>query len=104
MGTVTYQYGINQEEYMELTEHVYESLTLIKMLSPPDPEILEQKKVKLNRKTNFQKAIVFDLDETLAHCTHSDTKEKQDASEVFLDVPRKAGGFLKAGFNLRSDY
>ena len=48
--------------------------------------------------------MVFDLDETLAHCTFNDGSEKRAQSDIFLDIPKKSGGKLTAGFNLRKGY
>lgn len=60
--------------------------------------------VTLKRKTNFDKAIVFDLDETLAHCTFNDGSDKWAESQIFLYIPKKTGGTMKAGFNLRPGF
>ena len=48
--------------------------------------------------------MVFDLDETLAHCTFNDGKEKRAESDIFLNIPKKSGGHLQAGFNLRKGF
>ena len=87
-----------------MIEHTFKSLQMIQTLETVSEEEIAGKKVRLDRKTNFDKAIVFDLDETLAHCTFNDGKEKRAESDIFLDIPKKSGGLLKAGFNLRRGY
>lgn len=43
--------------------------------------------------------LLFDLDETLAHCVrHKNVMKEPD---VFLDVKTPTGKVLKAGFNIR---
>lgn len=101
MGSVTYPYGIEPEEQEEMIEHTFSSLQMIQSLTPISESEIEPKKIFLQKKTNFSKAIVFDLDETLAHCTFKDEREKRHQSEVFLEIPNKNGGKINVGFNLR---
>ena len=69
-------------------------------MKAPDQSIVDSKKVKLQRKTGHRKVIIFDLDETLVHCTHRDADPSK--ADVFLDIvtPKST---VKAGFNIRLD-
>ncbi len=50
-------------------------------------------------KTGTKKLLIFDLDETLAHCVR---KEKSDSpSDVYLPITMKSGRQLNPGFNIR---
>jgi TFIIF-interacting CTD phosphatase-like protein len=46
-----------------------------------------------------RKLIIFDLDETLAHCVRHNNPIKEP--DVFLQVPTPSGKLLNAGFNIR---
>lgn len=76
MGSVTHQYGILDDEYQELIDHIVNYLDMLKDI-PEHQDQIQAKKVKLERKTKHQKMIVFDLDETLAHTTLNDSLAKQ---------------------------
>lgn len=71
MGSVTYQYGILDNEYQELIDHIVNFLDELKDI-PEHVDQIQEKKVRLERKTAHEKIIVFDLDETLAHSTVHD--------------------------------
>lgn len=51
------------------------------------------------KKPHTKKVILFDLDETLAHCVRHKNVLKQP--DVFLNVPTPKGKILEAGFNIR---
>ncbi len=75
MGSVTHQYGISSDAYTELVSHIVESFILIEAcqyLPQCYEEEVEFKKVDFVWKTSKQKIIIFDLDETLIHCTLND--------------------------------
>ena len=74
---------------------------MIKDMEEPEADVIERKKVYMLPRTEFKKVIIFDLDETLAHCTYSDEEEAKKRSQVFLEVPKRTGGYSRAGFNLR---
>ena len=101
MGSVTHQYGIELEEQEEMIDHTFRSLQIIQSLKPVDVSEIQSKMVTLERKTSHEKLMVFDLDETLAHCTFKDDQKTKDESDVQLIVPAKSGKELKVGFNLR---
>lgn len=103
MASVTHQLGISADAYTELVNHHLDSFYIIdnhqKISAGPDSDFI---KVKLERKTDHKKLIIFDLDETLAHCTNS-TKEAMgitDPSDVALQIPVK-GKMQTAHVNIR---
>ncbi len=101
MASVTNCYDIKAEEYEELSTHVYQSLSYIQSLGDLS-KCEAYKKVPQPKRLTNKKMIVFDLDETLAHCTiHDDITKKRD-SDIILEI--KAKRCLKAGFNLRKGY
>lgn len=57
------------------------------------PESYEEevkfKKITLKKKTDKEKLIVFDLDETLTHCTLNDDEEHRDNSDILITIPGK---------------
>ncbi len=55
--------------------------------------------IDLKFKNGPSKVILFDLDETLAHCVRHKNLMKEP--DVFLNVPTPSGKILKAGFNIR---
>ncbi len=76
MASVTHQYGISIEEYEELINHHMISFDMISSISEVNESEIQDWEVRLLWKTNNQKLIVFDLDETLAHaCWPSDPIE-----------------------------
>ena len=50
-------------------------------------------------KKGINKLLIFDLDETLAHCVRQETPENQP--DIHLDIKLANGKVLKAGFNIR---
>ena len=50
-------------------------------------------------KPNIKKTIIFDLDETLAHCVRQENPAR--VPDVYLDINLASGKVLKAGFNVR---
>lgn len=60
---------------------------------------VEDRMLDLTFKSEHKKVILFDLDETLAHCVrHSNLLKEPD---VILNVPMPSGKFLNASFNIR---
>jgi len=55
--------------------------------------------IDLKFKGPNKKVILFDLDETLAHCVRHKNLLKEP--DIFLDVTTPGGKVLKAGFNVR---
>lgn len=50
-------------------------------------------------KPGIKKTIIFDLDETLAHCVRQENPARPP--DVFLNITLMSGQVLKAGFNIR---
>ena len=50
-------------------------------------------------KPGVKKTIIFDLDETLAHCVRQEKPNR--VPDVYLDIKLQSGKVLKAGFNIR---
>jgi len=50
-------------------------------------------------KEGIRKMIIFDLDETLAHCVRKENANRP--SDVYLDITTMSGKVLRAGFNIR---
>jgi predicted HAD superfamily phosphohydrolase YqeG len=50
-------------------------------------------------KPHIKKTIIFDLDETLAHCVRQENPNR--APDVHLDINLISGKVLRAGFNVR---
>jgi CTD small phosphatase-like protein 2 len=50
-------------------------------------------------KPGVKKTIIFDLDETLAHCVRQEKPNR--TPDVYLDIKLQSGKVLKAGFNIR---
>lgn len=44
--------------------------------------------------------MIFDLDETLVHCTYHDSDDSKP-TDVTLPIPMDGGGSVEAGFNIR---
>ena len=57
------------------------------------PESYEEevnfKKITLKKKTQKEKLIIFDLDETLTHCTLNDSPDQWENSEIIITIPGK---------------
>ena len=51
------------------------------------------------KKPGITKTIIFDLDETLAHCVRQPNPARPP--DVELDIKLQTGRTLKAGFNIR---
>ncbi len=50
-------------------------------------------------KPGIRKTIIFDLDETLAHCVRQDPPAR--IPDVYLNITVMTGKVLRAGFNVR---
>jgi TFIIF-interacting CTD phosphatase-like protein len=71
-------------------------------MDPIKDEEVESRKVTLNlqkKKLGINKLLIFDLDETLAHCVRQETPENKP--DIHLDIKLANGKVLKAGFNVR---
>lgn len=55
--------------FREFTIHIFQSISFLQNMNPIDPEEIESRMIELPfTKPNIKKTIIFDLDETLAHC------------------------------------
>ena len=71
-------------------------------MEPIKDEDVESRKVNLKLKkldSGINKLLIFDLDETLAHCVRQETPENMAA--IHLDIKLATGKILNAGFNIR---
>eukprot|EP00826_Nyctotherus_ovalis_P055363 TRINITY_DN7345_c0_g1_i3.p1 TRINITY_DN7345_c0_g1~~TRINITY_DN7345_c0_g1_i3.p1 ORF type:complete len:286 (-),score=64.78 TRINITY_DN7345_c0_g1_i3:135-992(-) len=68
-----------------------------KKLQPVPAQLLEKKKVRLDSKGAKLKTVVFDLDETLVHCTTSGVGSAQHVIGIQLPT----GERVRAGINIR---
>jgi CTD small phosphatase-like protein 2 len=65
----------------------------------PDEEV-ESRKIDFKfKKKGVTKLLIFDLDETLAHCVRQEKPERPP--DVRLDIKLQSGKTLNAGFNVR---
>jgi len=102
MGSVTYEQDIIEGEYEDLIQHMFYFLEFIKEMAPISQQAISEKEVTFERKTNNRKLMIFDLDETLVHCTYQDSQDKKARSDVFLDIKNpRSNSTSKAGFNIR---
>jgi len=65
-------------------------------------EDIESRKVNLKlkkQKMGIKKLLIFDLDETLAHCVRQENPDQPP--DVRLDIKLATGRVLNAGFNVR---
>lgn len=102
MGSVTYEQDIIEGEYVDLINHMFYFLEFINEMDSISEADVREKEVTLNMKTEHRKLMIFDLDETLVHCTYQDAPAAKADSDVFLEVknPRSSSS-SKAGFNIR---
>lgn len=102
MGSVTYEQDIIEGEYVDLINHMFYFLEFIKEMNPISEAEVREKEVTLEKKTEHRKLMIFDLDETLVHCTFQDDPTAKANSDIFLEVknPRNKSS-SKAGFNIR---
>ena len=85
--------------FREFTIHIFQSISFLQTLTIDEQEI-RQRMVDIQfTKQHTRKLIIFDLDETLAHCVRHKNPLKEP--DVFLQVPTPSGKLLNAGFNIR---
>jgi hypothetical protein len=56
---------------------------------------------KIGKDKNITKLLIFDLDETLAHCIRTNTEGSDRVPDVKLDIRLQSGKDYKASFNIR---
>lgn len=66
-----------------------------------DEREIEKRMIELPyTKPGIKKTIIFDLDETLAHCMRKDEASNRDP-DVNLNITTMSGNIIKAAFNIR---
>ena len=71
-------------------------------MDPIDDQEVKNREIDLvwkKRDKGINKLIIFDLDETLAHCVRSEHPDRPP--DVRLDIKMQSGKTLRAGFNVR---
>jgi hypothetical protein len=71
-------------------------------MEPIEMEEIRSRKIDLPLKKldkGIKHLLLFDLDETLAHCVRQDNPERPP--DVRLKIPLQNGNLLDAGFNIR---
>ena len=71
-------------------------------MDPIDEEEVKSREITLNwkkRDKGITKLLIFDLDETLAHCVRTENPDRPP--DIKLDIKMQSGKILKAGFNVR---
>lgn len=68
-------------------------------MEPIKDEDVEIRLIDIPFKKPTKKTIIFDLDETLAHCVRQENPAR--TPDVYLDINLASGKVLKAGFNVR---
>jgi len=85
--------------YREFTIHILQSIHFLQNMEPIDLDDVKQREMNLPFKKPGKKLLIFDLDETLAHCVRQENPDKPP--DVRLDINLASGKTLKAGFNIR---
>jgi carboxy-terminal domain RNA polymerase II polypeptide A small phosphatase len=62
-------------------------------------EEVQAREIDLPFKKDTKKLIIFDLDETLAHCVRQENPNRP--ADVHLNITLMSGKILNAGFNVR---
>jgi len=85
--------------FREFTIHIFQSISFLQTLEIDEQEI-NSRMIDLQwKKYGTRKLLIFDLDETLAHCVRHKFPSKDP--DVFLNIPTPSGKLLNAGFNIR---
>ena len=86
--------------FREFTIHIFQSINFLQNLDDFDDEQWKEKVIELPfTKPGIKKTIIFDLDETLAHCVRQENPNRKP--DIYLDIKLTNGKILKAGFNVR---
>jgi len=73
----------------------------LQRLLPLNETEIEKRMIDLPfTKPGIKKTIIFDLDETLAHCMRKD-EESMREPDVNLNITTMSGNIIKAAFNIR---
>jgi NLI interacting factor-like phosphatase len=86
--------------FREFTIHIFQSISFLQNLPPIEDDQISSRMIELpHTKPGVKKTIIFDLDETLAHCVRQEKPNR--IPDVYLDIKLQSGKVLKAGFNIR---
>lgn len=86
--------------FREFTIHIFQSISVIQNIEPITFDQLQTRMIELPfTKPGIKKTIIFDLDETLAHCVK--TENPLRPSDVKLTIPTAKGLKVTVGFNIR---
>jgi CTD small phosphatase-like protein 2 len=77
---------------------IYQSLLFVQTLPAVDQQQLTAKHLNFTRKTEHTKLVVFDLDETLVHCSDNSNAQGPD---IRLPITLPTGEDIIAGVNIR---
>jgi TFIIF-interacting CTD phosphatase-like protein len=84
----------------EFTIHILQSIHFLQNIEPiPDSEVQSRSIDFKFKKKGVSKLLIFDLDETLAHCVRQEKPDRPP--DVRLDIRLQSGKTIKAGFNVR---
>ena len=95
-------YELEGHMIREFTIHILQTIHFIKNMDPINDEDVRSREITLKwkkRDKGITKLLIFDLDETLAHCVRQENPDKPP--DVKLDIKMQSGKILKAGFNVR---
>lgn len=86
--------------FREFTIHIFQSIHFLQQLEDIDISEVNSRMIELpHTKPGVKKTIIFDLDETLAHCVKHQNPSRP--SDVYLNITTMSGNVIKAGFNIR---
>ena len=93
-------YELDGPMIREFTIHILQSLHFLKNIDPITEEDVESRAIDFKfKKKGMTRLLIFDLDETLAHCVRKENPNKPP--DVRLDIKLQSGKVIKAGFNIR---
>jgi hypothetical protein len=98
--TVIQQQELKGPVFREFTIHIFQSINFLQNLDQYSDDEVTKRQIELPfSKPGVKKMIIFDLDETLAHCVRQENPNRPP--DVRLDITLMSGKILKAGFNVR---
>jgi hypothetical protein len=93
-------YELDGPMIREFTIHILQSLHFLKNMDPIADSEVESRIIDFKfKKKGMSKLLIFDLDETLAHCVRQENPQRPP--DVRLDIKLQSGKILNAGFNVR---
>ena len=79
--------------FREFTIHIFQSINFLQNLAPIDEKEIESRMIDLPfTKPDIKKTIIFDLDETLAHCVRQENPLREP--DVYLNITLMSGKVL----------